>query len=110
MQLMEDENVKLFEDTKYFKKENKEASKHLREMDGINQQKIQDLTNQIVSKDKVISSLKKELRKYTIPKYTPTADIVTPGGGPSATVGAASHQVLQQEALQQQLAPQEVAP
>ena len=29
MQLMEEENVKLFEETKYFKKENEEASKHL---------------------------------------------------------------------------------
>ena len=60
------------------KKENEVASKHLIDMDKVNQDRLQQLKNTIEKQVEVISNMTKELDKYTTPKNTPTAKIVAP--------------------------------
>ena len=108
MQLWEEENSKLAEETKYFKKENEEASKYIREINEINQHSIQVLNNKIATQEQVIFSMNKELEKYTIPRYTPTAKIVTP----PVAAGLVQHQVAQEQqvASQEQVTSNQVVP
>ena len=87
MELVEDESRKLAEESKFFKKENEVASKHLIDMDKVNQERLQQLKNTIEKQVYMITVMTKELDKYTIPKDTQRAQIVTPPAVPDALEG-----------------------